>query len=228
MKSGKLIILAVLVAAAALATAADVRAQGPQDHARLLDEFARNGELLERAKELVGETSSIKARASLATAAKLHLESSRMIFETQNYSLAAGLVKRTREVLLQTISLAKREAKLEENAFKAIERATRTLEHARQLLDENSSTDMEPARKLVHEAHAQLERSRDNMNEHLYEVAFRLAVSSDQLSRRAITLLKREVGGPEEVEREIEKTDRILERIQESAPEGADLTSWRY
>jgi len=152
----------------------------------------------------------VKARTSLEIAERLHKESINN-FEADRPAIAAQLAGRAREAILQTIALAKKEAKLEEGAIKAIDRARARLEQARQLLQENRDRQAGQARKFAEEAHAQLLRAHDNMREHLFEIALRLAISSEELSQRAIDILKRDFIAPEFVEREIEKTDEVIE-----------------
>lgn len=202
----------------------EAQSQTADDLTNLRDAIARNAELLTAAKELVSETNSVKARASLAAAAKLHAESIIYLnMGTGSNLLRAGqLARHAREAILQTISLAKREAKLEAGAFKAMERAAQRLEQARHLLAENRDHDSLPPRKLVEEAQGLLKRARDNMREHLFEVALRLAITSEQLSARAITMLKRDFSDLESIELELEKTDRVLERAADRIDQDAE------
>ncbi|UCG52114.1 MAG: hypothetical protein JSW58_00750 [Candidatus Latescibacterota bacterium] len=214
----KQILSFLVVSGIVAAMSTTVFAQTADDISRLREQIERNAELLEQAKELVSETSSVKARSSLETAMKLHMESVRL-FEggpgSGRLQLAAQFALKAREAILQTIALAKKEAKLEENAIKAIERARNRLEQAKHLMDETGNRDLTAARKLIDEARTQLERAQDNMREHLYEIALRLAVSSEQLSSRAIAILKRDLNDPQIVEREILRTDRALERLRD-------------
>ncbi|MFQ5512564.1 MAG: hypothetical protein ACE5EO_12020, partial [Candidatus Krumholzibacteriia bacterium] len=197
---------------------ADTRSQTADDLSNLGEAIARNAELLMNARDLVRETNSVKARASLEAAARLHEESVNYFRKGAgggNLLRAAQLAKHAREAILQTIALAKREAKLEQNAFKAMERAGQRLEQAKLLLAENRDRDVLPARKLAEEAQGLLKRARDNMREHLFEVALRLATSSEHLSTRAVAMLKRDFSDVESIEKELEKTDRVLERVGE-------------
>jgi hypothetical protein len=204
--------------------------QTADDLTNVQDVISRNAELLMMAKELVSETNSVKARASLEIAARLHQES--IFYLNQgagdgNLLRAGRLARQAREAILQTIALAKREAKLEENAFKAMERAAQRLEQAKHLLAESRDRDALPARKLAEEAHGLLRRAQDNMREHLFEVALRLAVSSEQLSTRAIAMLKRDFSDLDSIEKELEKTNRVLERLAEKLDEDADTKARR-
>lgn len=204
-----LALILLLVAPAATQTTDDI--------SRLQAEIERNGELLAEAQSLVAETNSAKARASLQTAAELHKESVRM-FEMGsgggNMVRAAQYAARAREAILQTIAIAKRETKLEESALKAIERATLRLEIGRQLA-QNADHEATVPRKLLDEAWGHLQRAQHNMRERLYDVALQLAVSSEDLSRRAIALLRRDVTDADYLDRQLEKTDRAIERLAE-------------
>jgi len=191
-----------------------VYAQGGNDRDNLDNAIQRNSELLARAIELVNETNSVKARTSLKFAVRLHEESMKMR-DGGNLSHAANVAGRAREAIFQTIALAKQEARLEEKAARAIDRAGQKLDRAYRLVDEMGNNAQGPEVRLLEESRQQLLRSRDVMREHLYSAALRLAVSSDDLSTRAITMLKRDFVNPEVVLRELDKTDRALERLGE-------------
>lgn len=209
------IIIVLSICFLATMTFAPALAQTANDIANLQEQIARNQELLMRAKELVSETNSTKARTSLQMAADLHAQSKLLLQSGAgdgNLTRAAHLAQRAREAILNTIALARREARLEANATKTIDRAARRLEQAQQLMAENDASSA-PARELTAEARGQLERSRDNIREHRYEVALRLAVSSEQLSSRAIAVMKHDVTGPDMVERELDRSDRVIERL---------------
>ncbi len=219
----RLRIVAVMTCFLVVLGSAPAVGQTADDLANLRDVISRNAELLMMARDLVRETNSVKARASLAAAAKLHQAS--LDYLKVDLLRAGQLAKHAREAILQTIALAKREAKLEENAFKAMERAAHRLEQAKQLLAE--SRDALPARKLAEEAYGLLRRSQDNMREHLFEVALRLAISSEHLSTRAIAMLKRDFSDLDSIKKELEKTDRVLERVAEQFDGNADTKARR-
>ena len=183
------------------------------DIGRLEDEIARNAELIEQAKQLVSLTNSAKARASLQTAIHLHQESINLLTNLNRPLLSAQQIKRAREAILRAISLAKQEAKTEESARKAIERAVKRLDLAAALLQETTDNRDHPARKIIEGARVQLQRADDNLQEHLFATALQLALSSESLSNQAIKLLKKDNLDAASVERELNKTGRLLERI---------------
>lgn len=187
------------------------------DRTDLASFIERNEELLGEARQLVRETNSVKARASLDAGEKLH-RSSKELAANDRLLLAAQAAKKAREAILHAIAVAKRDAQLEERTYTAMERARDRLEQGRRLFDEAGDRHGGPARKLLEEAHHQLERARSNARERMFEVALQLCNSSADLSTRAINLLKRDGGLAQRARREIARTDRILERAQSSLP----------
>ena len=209
-------LITLIIAVAMTYGATPTVAQTNDDVSSLIEFIQQNEELLVQARELVLQTSSVKARSSLQAGTQLHNESKKLVdagIGDGRYARAAELARRARETLLQTISIARREAKIAERAQTAIERASFRLDDARQRL--SASPDSQAARKLSEEAHGQLQRAEHNMREHLYESALRLAISSNELSERAIALLKGDIDNPDALLREIEKTDRVIERVGE-------------
>lgn len=222
MQRHRVFIIALLTCLFVTASSTPLESQASGDLTALREQVARDAELLDKARELVVETNSAKARLVLEAATKLHRQSMLLVASVTtntDFARAALVTKKAREAILHTIALAKREAKFEENASKAIERAENRLEQTRKLISEHDGREVQAARKLAGEAHGQLQRSRNNMREHLFEVALRLAVSSEQLSRHAIKTLRRDSADVSSVEREIEQTQRVLDRIGERMAE---------
>jgi hypothetical protein len=199
------LIVLLLPAAAPVAQTSDLN--------DLMTAIARNEELITQARFLVHQTSSSKARSSLEAAEKLHQFSRDLAAAGDRPLIAVRVTGQARQAILNTINIAKREARLEENALKSMERAAHRLGQARALYEEYGERDDLPVRKLLEEAAAQLQRARNNMREHLFDVALQLARASTDMSNRAIQMLKRDSLSPEDVFREIERTDIIMERV---------------
>ncbi|MDH3197234.1 MAG: hypothetical protein OEO21_03250 [Candidatus Krumholzibacteria bacterium] len=205
-------VIHILLVATLWVASAPARAQ----HGDLFDlneAVARNEQLLAQATDLVVQTNSAKARTSLEAARTLHARSKELVSGGSNMQMAARVTAQARQAILNTISLAKREARLEEQAIKAMELAAARLLQARAAWEEAGSPEDARARKLLEEAHEQLQRARGSMHEHMFGVALQLAQSSAELSGRAIQMLKRASIGPDDVFAEIERTDAILERV---------------
>jgi len=208
----------ILVAVLCVAAAPVPAQQG--DLSDLSDAVARNEQLLAQATELVLQTNSVKARTSLEAARALHARSKELVSGGTNLLVAARVTAQARQAILSTISLAKREARLEEQATKAMELAAARLLQARAAWEEAGRPQDARARKLLEEAHEQLQRARGNMHEHMFGVALQLAQSAAELSARAMQMLKRDSFRPEDVFAEIERTDAIMERAAGRLGEG--------
>jgi hypothetical protein len=204
-------ILQIVLIVLLLPAAAPVAQTG--DLTDLFTAIARNEELITEARFLVRQTRSSKARSSLGAAEKLHQLSRDLAAAGDRPLLAVRATAAARQAILNTINIAKREARLEENALKSMERAAHRLGQARALYEEYGDRDDLPVRKLLEESAAQLQRARNNMREHLFDVALQLARASTDMSNRAIQMLKRDSLSPEDVFREIERTDTIMERV---------------
>jgi tetratricopeptide (TPR) repeat protein len=209
------VLIFTLVTLAAALGPVSARAQ-TVDAANVREFIERNAELLDVAATLVAETNSTKARGSLETARSLHVQSVKLLEESRP-ALAARVALRTREVIQQTIAIAKREARLEEQAMKAIERAAIRLEQARTAFEDAGSGDA-AARRLILEANDNLRRAREQLQQHTFEVSLNLAESSASLSLRALRLLRRELVDADEVQDEIERTEQVLERLADVRP----------
>lgn len=207
------LILALFATALAMAPRPATAQYG--DGTQVREFIARNGELLGEATALVQETNSVKARGLLATATSLHAQSLGLL--DQNQPLMAGRVAlRAREVIQQTISVARREARIEGQAARMMERAAMRLEQARAAFEEAGHDDLN-VRRLIVESTDNLRRAREQMQEHMFETALRLAESSLTMSTRAMRLMRRDGRGPDLAE-EIDRTQRVIDRVTESRP----------
>ncbi len=185
------------------------------DGTQLREFVARNAELLDHAAALVRETNSAKARSLLDMATTLHKQSVALL-EKDSFAMAGRMAFRAREVIQQTIAVAKREARLEEQAARMMERAATRLEQARTAF-EDTRRDDPGARRLIGESADNLRRAREQMQEHMFETSLRLAESSLALSTRAIRMLRRDGGGTDILD-EIDRTQRVIDRVAEFPP----------
>jgi hypothetical protein len=205
------LILALLVTSLAIAPHPAAGQFGNGDSVAEL--IARNAELLGEASALVQETNSIKARGLLDTATSLHKQSVGLHERNQN-AMAGRTAIRAREVIQQTIAVARRETRVEQQATRMMDRATTRLEQARFAFEETGHDDLN-ARRLILESTDNLRRAREQLQEHMFETSLRLAESSLAMSNRAIRLLRRDGRGPDLAE-EIDRTQRIIDRVTES------------
>ncbi|MDP6461732.1 MAG: hypothetical protein QGH59_08125 [Gemmatimonadota bacterium] len=216
-----LAVLGVLSAVALATLLADPVWAAPRD--RVLEELERTDAGLDRAREIVGECDSERARRLLVAAehaqeaawAQFHLE-------TPTGLLRAGVLTREARVLARkAVNLAREDQSLRRRAHREIERTRVALQRVR---DELGDDPPAAVVHLVREARSQLERAERQFGEQHYEAALRLAVSAQRLLRQASGASDGS-GALQRLRREIERTDRLIDRagepIRESGVEGA-------
>lgn len=211
MKQFVTIVLAGFALVSSVLAPARVAAQVDAPNVRAFIE--RNAELLDYAAGVVLETNSTKARGLLETAQSLQRQSVALL-DQDAPARAFRVAVRTREVIQQTIAVAKREARIEEQAQKAIERATTRLEQARATFEDVGGNDA-TARRLILDAADNLRRARDQMHQHMFETALRLAQTSTEMSARALRLMRKDAAGGD-VADEIDRTQEVLDRLAET------------
>ena len=220
MRTKRRVINIILIALlAAIIVVSETRGQ-PNDAGSLREYIDQNEELLKEAEALVLATNSAKARAYLDAARQLHETSKRQLV-AENALMAGRSARQAREAILQAISIAKLETRREEEAERAMETAAKRHEEARTLFADLGSRDL-AVEKLLSDSFNQLGRARAGMQEHMFEVAIQSAKASLDLSNRAIRMIRRDLVGPETAQREIARTDELLERIDERADLSAD------
>lgn len=175
---------------------------------RLEDQLRTTDEILVRAREVVQESDSQRARDTLENAARIQDQAWEQ-FRAQQGIIAARLTLEARQSALRALDLAREDSGLRARAFREGEKALRALQLAREAFD---GAPGDQARRLLDEARAQIERGRIQFNEQHYEAAIRLAVSAQSLIQQALGT-RGDLGG-ERVQRELERTDRLIERVQ--------------
>jgi hypothetical protein len=183
---------------------------------RLEDQLRTTDELIVRAREVVGESDSQRARESLERAERLQDEAWEE-FRAERGVIAARLTVQARESALRALDLAREDSGLRSRAVREIERAVRALDAAREAFD---GAPGDQALRLLDEARSQVERARVQLNEQHYEAAIRLAVSAQSLIQQALGT-RDDVGG-ERVRRELDRTDNLIDRVRSSVRESGD------
>jgi hypothetical protein len=188
------------ILACALCLAPAVRAQDLEDVEQAL---RRTDQLLEQASEIVRNADSQRARTVLERAVDLQRSAWSQLQERRP-RVAVGLTMEARDVAKRALRLAHEDASMHTRALRELEKAWEALQRARELLGESP---------LLHEAQQQIERGRAQYHEQNYEPAMRLAISAQRLVRQALGSTD---GGPDRVQRELERTDRLIERAREA------------
>jgi hypothetical protein len=196
-------------------------AQDSDPRDRLAGELDRTDRVLDEARELVADSESERARTILEGAARLQ-ESARAFFAECRFDNrtacegAARATTRARRSALHAIQIAREQSTLEQQA-------ARTIERVGHLLDESLAIDgdLNPRTEhLLEQGRAQLDRAREQYQAQQFAVALELAQAAERLVREALKLGSRGEMSPDRVHRELERTDRLIERASPVIQEG--------
>ena len=187
------------------------RAQTARD--RLEIEVARTDRVLAEAQTVVAASENDRAQNLLALATRLQ--------ETAHESLtfcgerlgacetAARATTGARREALKAIRIAREQSSYEEESARLLGQAGALLDEARRILSEKPDPRRE---RLLDQATAQLERAREQDRIRHFQVSIRLSQNAERLTRQAM-----DAGGSgemagERLERELARTDRLIER----------------
>lgn len=182
-------------------------AAGPADQVE--EQLRATDEALQRAREIVRESSSDRARTLLERAIPVQ-EAAWNQFRNDRLLVALRLTEEAREIGSRALTLARQDQALEQRARREGERAERALLRAKELLGGPAPPAVE---RLLAQAASLLERGRVQYQEQHFEAALRLAVSAQRLIRQATGLVGGDHAEPRVV-RELERTDNLIERVE--------------
>ncbi len=178
-----------------------------QDLERLEEELRRTDERLAWARPIVGESASQRARDVLDQAFRAQ-GAAWDNFRAGRPLVSWRLTQEARRLGLRAVTLAREDMQLRNRARRELDRARSALRRA---VEELGPSLPEPARRLLAEAREQLRRAEGLFAEQHYEAALRLAISAQRLVRQAEGL-GANGGGSGRVLRELERTDRLIDR----------------
>jgi hypothetical protein len=192
--------------------------QAQESSGEHIQEFiARNAELLDWARGLVGETESQPARRVLEEAYNLHRRSVGML-EQGRPVLAFSAARRSRAGLWRAVGLAREALSYEERLRLRSERFQDLHAHLQESARESQDR---RALDFIQRAGAQALRAREQYQQGDARLAFNLLEKAEQLLQRAARLLA-EGAGPERLERNLEQTASMLEQTREILGSSAD------
>ena len=204
-------LVAGLAAAFGPAPAAAQLGDDPRD--RLGAELDRTDQVLDHAREVVGASESERAHIVLASAGQAQ-EMARTLFaecgraDLRACEAAHRATTRARREALHAIQVAREQSGLEQEAGRVIERVGHLLDEALGMAGEHPDPQTD---RLLDEARSHLERAREQYQTREFAVAMELALAAERLVRQALDLGGGDLN-PERVLRELERTDRLLER----------------
>jgi len=204
MRIGRWAALLAVGAGVLLATAPAARADLRD---RVQEELQRTDGDLERARGIVQESSSQRAQEALELALQIQRKAWDQ-YRGQQRMQAGRLTLEARQLALRAITLAREDSGLRNRARRELDQAAGELRRAREEIGPNPG---DQAIRLLEEARAQIDRGQVQFHEQHYEAAFRLAVSARRLIRQATGS---DAGtGSGRVQRELDRTDRLIERV---------------
>lgn len=184
---------------------------------RVEEELQRTDRTIEKAEAIVREGHSQRARELFEQARQLQSQAWEN-FRASRFLAAGKLTLQARALALRASGLARGDMGLENRARRELEVAGAMLQDA---LADLSATPNDNANRLLDEARTQIERGRTQVGEQHFEVALRLALSAQRLIRQALDLGE-SAGGTARAERELERTDGIIERASAPVRESND------
>jgi hypothetical protein len=185
---------------------------------RLELQLQRTDEMLKNASDLVVASESERARRLLDNALVIQ-ESAWELYArcgTENLRAcrnASEATTRARREVRHAIQVAREQSTDERAAQQAIDRAQQLLEQAWSSLHDDAAGDAAlRATRLLEQAQAQLDRALEQFRERHFAVARLLAESAGRLVQQGVAFDSDESLDAGRVERELERTDRLLER----------------
>jgi len=188
---------------------APVQGQG-QSGDDLQDYIERTEEIIRAAADVVLATDSPRARRILQQAQNLH-ELSKELAMKGHIQRAHTASRRAREAALLAASHARRASGLEERALQRLERYR---EFRDQILDRAREAGDQRALRFIRESEDQALRSREQYRQGNYAMSVNLIEPAEALLARAARLLF-EGGGVERLERELDRTQTLIDRTAE-------------
>ena len=186
----------------------------PAAQAQILEDveqaLQRTDQLLEQAADVVRTADSQRARLLLDRALDLQLKAWNQLRD-QHPRLAVTMTMEARDVAKRALRFAHEDASLQTRARRELEQAWDLLQRAREQL--GGAPD--GVQGLLQEAQKQIERGRSQFHEQNNEAAMRLAISAQRLIRQALGSTDG-AEGPDRLQRELERTDRLIERAREA------------
>ena len=193
-------------------------AQGRQ---RIEDELRRTDEILDRAAEIVRDSDSARAHDLLDQARRIQGDA-RGQFAGGRFVQAGRLTLEARTIGARAATLARDDSSLGQRAERELERAARELDRVRDGLGDSRPAG---ALNLLDEATSLLERARGAFAEQQFQAAIRLAIASQRLAAHALVLGGGD--GSRRLDRELERTDHLLDRLGPIVAAADDVAATR-
>ncbi len=202
-------VLAALLIGLAVLSAGPAPAPA-QDRDRLEQYIARTGEIIDRARDVVRESDSQRARRVLQEAERLHQRSQQMSSQGRDV-MAYGMSRRARQGAQQAARFGREAGGHEERARLRLERYREVRD---QLADRAREAGDERALRFLRDADEQAQRASDHFRQGNHAMAIELVEAAETMLGRTARLLF-EGGGAARLEREHDRVRELIERTAE-------------
>jgi len=190
-----------------------------QERDRLLGELEITDRVLERARAVVEESANERAAQELRFAFSLQERAKQLAMTDASLAdvrQSVDLTARARQLAQRAVNIATQQAHMEQRALVLLEQLDRALEQAAARV---SDVPTERAERLLGLATRRLERARESFQEQRY----REAITMVQEALKLLTNLNQPTPG-RHLERMLENTHRLLERVENEAQDGEQIT----
>ncbi len=183
---------------------------------RILSALNQTDMLIDKARSVVQESRSRKARLTLETAITLQ-ERAQIRARSDNYSdarqnsLAYRLTLNAREEAKKAVSFARTETRMLEKHHRVSERARERLMNLQNRMSEAGIRDMR-TRKMIEDARALLEKSRTNATQTNNRMALKLALNAEKLVDQAEERTRKANNLKNMCQRRLQLMERLLTR----------------
>jgi HEPN domain-containing protein len=173
----------ILIFLLSLTLSGVVKAQniGPNEIENALE---RTDQVINKAKEIVNESRSQKARVTLEKALDLQRSAKESGTDSKKYTISYKLTMAARNQANRAIALAKTETRMVEQHRRVFERTHERLNNLNGRLMETGTKDMRTY-KLVRDAETMLEKSHTNITQMRNQLALKLALNAQKMVSNA-------------------------------------------
>lgn len=179
-------------------------------------ELEKTDAVIDRAKEAVSESRNPKAE-NLLKMAEILQKKAKEAFYMIRYKLAIELTLKARKKAYEAIGFTKKDEENENLVLKAIERTEQIIRKAKEV---GNRLKNRRASSLLEMAINNQQKAKEFFKEHKLKMALKFTLKAREMAQKVLNLANKEKRQDRLAEKELERTDRFIERasviIQES------------
>jgi hypothetical protein len=208
-----------------LQISAGAGAQSVDDRDRINNEISITDEIIERAREIVFDSRSQRARVLLASAENMQSQAKKS-FQGASFGFSLKLTLEARQKANQSIGVARNETLIEESVMRIAEETVARIIRVREVIVENNLK-ADRAMRLIDEARNLLEQARANTHELRFQLGLKLAENARDRALKAEQQVRRIRALKETTERRLAVLESLIERAQIRVAESGNTQAER-